>query len=86
MDWFKGKFTSESPMIFMGKSLVSGFDFPFNQSIDHITEMSGVKALRACTAPCSSKRNSSALGSDAMAAKCSRCPQQRGRNVSYNSL
>jgi hypothetical protein len=34
MDWFKGKFTGLSPMIFMGKSMVSGVDFPLNQSID----------------------------------------------------
>ena len=35
MDWFKGKFTGLSPMIFMGKSMVSGEDFPQqNQSID----------------------------------------------------
>ena len=28
MDWFKGKSRPESPMIFMGQSMVSGLDFP----------------------------------------------------------
>ena len=36
MDWFKGKFTDkpESPIMSMGKSMVSGSEFPFNQSIE----------------------------------------------------
>ena len=29
IDWFKGKFKLESPMIFVGKSMVSGWDFPW---------------------------------------------------------
>ena len=33
MDWFKGKNKPESPMIFMTKFMVSGEDFPLNQSI-----------------------------------------------------
>jgi hypothetical protein len=36
MDWFKGKFTGkphENPMIFMGKSMVSGEDFPLRKPI-----------------------------------------------------
>jgi hypothetical protein len=34
MDWFKEKIL-ESPYL-MGKSMVSGFDFPLNQSIEHV--------------------------------------------------
>jgi len=38
MDWFEGKSTGLSPMIFMGKSMVSGLDFPpKNQSIEWIS-------------------------------------------------
>jgi len=36
MDWFKGKFTPESPMIFMGKSMVSGEEFPLIKPIQSI--------------------------------------------------
>ena len=38
MDWFKGKFTGLSPIYFMGKSMVSGVDFPLNQSIELIVQ------------------------------------------------
>ena len=34
MDWVKGKFDPETPMIFMVKTIVSGEDFPLNQCID----------------------------------------------------
>jgi hypothetical protein len=33
MDWLKGNL-QEHPMIFMGKSMVSGVDFPSHQSIE----------------------------------------------------
>jgi len=33
MDWFKGNVTG-NPMIFMGKTMVSGSDLPVSQSID----------------------------------------------------
>jgi hypothetical protein len=33
MDWFKGKLKSESPILKMGKSMVSGEDFPTNPLI-----------------------------------------------------
>jgi len=35
MDWFKGKLTGTLPYL-LGKSMVSGLDFPSNQSIEHI--------------------------------------------------
>ena len=39
MDWFKGKFTGK-PRIWtylMGKSMVSGEDFPLNESIENMS-------------------------------------------------
>ena len=33
MDWIRGKFTGKAPYL-LGKSMVSGQDFPLNESID----------------------------------------------------
>ena len=35
----------ENPMILMGKSMVSGFNFPLNQSIDHSVTVSEIKMM-----------------------------------------
>ena len=35
IDWFLWEKVQETPMIFMGKSMVSGSDFPVSQPIEH---------------------------------------------------
>ena len=39
MDWFQGKLKPNSPSFLLGKSMVSGVDFPLNQSIDTLNDI-----------------------------------------------